>query len=226
MVELQPRSFAGRIVRIYENEHIRFGFTEIDFSAADLQRFFAPRPLLFLKQVHQKTILKDSDWRPAIEADGLLLQKTGNVAVIQTADCIPLFYYDDDFSLGGIIHVGWSGLFQGIELELLAMLPGDLDRYQFFLGPAIEKKCYPVGEELVELFNAKPYAKNIFTPRPDGKFLMDIKAAMVLSLRHAGVAAGRIQDSGLCTFCHPDRFPSYRRDGKTGKRIFNFLSLR
>jgi len=40
------------------------------------------------------------------------------------------------------------------------------------------------------------------------------------------LVAGRIHDAGLCTFCSGGRFPSYRRDGKTGRRIFNFLQLK
>ncbi len=55
---------------------------------------------------------------------------------------------------------------------------------------------------------------------------MDLTSGLKLSLAALGVAAERIQDSGLCTFCSAGRFPSYRRDGKTGKRIFNFLLLK
>ncbi len=40
------------------------------------------------------------------------------------------------------------------------------------------------------------------------------------------IAAGRIRDAGLCSYCSNGRFPSYRRDGKTGRRIFNFLLLK
>jgi copper oxidase (laccase) domain-containing protein len=106
------------------------------------------------------------------------------------------------------------------------MLPGNLKKYFFYLGPAIEKKCYPVGDELYRLFKKKPYSENIFTLRRDGKYLMDIKAGLIMSLRNSGIAAAQIQNCGLCTFCLPGRFPSYRRDGKTGKRIYNFFALR
>jgi YfiH family protein len=226
VIELQEVRYAGRTVQVYEDARLILGFTEGDFTAAALQRFLAPRPLLFLKQIHGKTILNESSWRPASAADGLLLRKPDAVAVIQTADCVPLFYFSDDRAVGGIIHVGWQGLAQGIETELLSMLPGERSRYHFFMGPAIEKKCYPVGEELLNIFGGKPYGTSFFTRRADGKWLMDIKAGLSLSLRQAGIAAGRIQDCGLCTFCHPGRFPSYRRDGKTGRRIFSFFTCK
>jgi len=225
-MQLQSRHFEGRVAWVFENERIIFGFSEMNFTASALQRFLKPRSLLFLKQVHSSRIFKDGDWRPGLEGDGLLLEKPGSAAVIQTADCMPLFYFAADFSAGGIVHVGWRGLAQGIETELLKILPGNPGNYFYYLGPAIEKKCYPVGEELVTLFSAKAYGKTIFSRRPDGKYLMDLKDGLMMSLRSAGIGAEQIQDSGLCTYCLADRFPSYRRDGKTGKRIFNFLALR
>ncbi|MBN2399304.1 MAG: polyphenol oxidase family protein [Candidatus Aminicenantes bacterium] len=226
MILLQSRCFEDHRFQVYENERIILGFSEINFPAAALQRFFNPRPLMFLKQIHSRIIVRDQDWRAGSEGDGMLLQKPGVVAVIQTADCLPLFFFADDYKAAGVIHVGWRGLSKEIEVKLLEMLPGNRQKYWFYLGPAIEKKCYPVGEELFQKFNKKPYGESIFSKRHDGKFLMDIKAGLVMSLRRAGVAAGRISDCGLCTFCLTEQFPSYRRDGKTGKRIYNFLSLR
>jgi YfiH family protein len=226
LIELQTRYFEGHAIQVFENERIIFGFTEKDFSAAALKRFFEPQPLLFLKQIHSARIVKEREWQAGSEGDGLILEKPGSVAVIQTADCLPLFFLNGDFTVGGVIHVGWRGLWQGIEKKLQEMAPGNLEKYVFYLGPAIEKKCYPVGEELYRLFREKSYFDNIFTPRRDGKYLMDLKAGLIVSLLNAGITADQIQDCGLCTFCSKNRFPSYRRDGKTGKRIYNFLSLR
>jgi YfiH family protein len=222
----QTRYFEGHAMQVHENARIMFGFSEINFPAAALQRFFGPRPLLFLRQVHADRIVREPEWRPVSEGDGLLLEKPGVVAVIQTADCLPLFFFADDYAAGGVIHVGWRGLRQGIEKKLLALLPGDIGKYSFFLGPAIEKKCYPVGEDVYRLFMEKPYAEDILTPQPDGKFLLDIRAGLTMSLRQSGIGVERIEDCNLCTYCLPERFPSFRRDGKTGKRIFNFLVLR
>ena len=226
MIELQTRYFEGHALQVYENARIIFGFTELDFSAAALQRFFKPQPLLFLRQIHSARIVRAMEWQAGAESDGIFLEKPGPVAVIQTADCLPLFFFAKDFTVAGVIHVGWRGLWQGIEKTLLAMAPGNPGKYIFYLGPAIEKKCYPVGDDLYRLFRDKPYTEDIFTPRQDGKYLMDLKAGLIRSLLNAGIGTAQIQDCDLCTFCLKNRFPSYRRDGKTGKRIYNFLTLR
>jgi len=203
-----------------------FGYTENGFPAAGLKRLFPSQRLLFLRQVHGARIVTPLEWQPGIEADGLLLDRPGDVAVVQTADCLPLFFFEDGGRRGGVIHAGWRGLLQGIEEKLAGLLGQELDRYTFFLGPAIEKKCYEVGEELRELFANKTYAVDIFSFKRPGKYALDLKAGLKSSLAALGVAPGRIQDSGLCTYCSGGRFPSYRRDGKTGRRIFNFLALR
>jgi YfiH family protein len=161
------------------------------------------------------------------------------MAIIKTADCTPLFfwYHDDaDCTIGGVVHVGWRGLLKGIEkklLELLAVKFGTVDirRLNIFLGPSIEKNCYPVGPDLYEMFSAKSYRDNIFSPfysKKDRviKYLLDVKKGIRLSLKESGIPDQRIQASTLCTFCEKDRFPSYRRCPTPGKRIYNFLLLK
>jgi YfiH family protein len=226
LIDLAEKELAGHALALHESESLVFGFSGADFPAADLKRLFPGLPLLFLKQVHSDRIVAAADWRAGMEADGLFLDRPGLVAVIQTADCLPLFFFDDARRRGGVLHVGWRGLLAGIEERLAARLGRDLGSFSFFLGPAIEKKCYEVGEELPRLFADKKYGREIFGDNGGGKFAMDLKAGLKLSLAALGVASGRIQDCGLCTFCSLGRFPSYRRDGRTGKRIFNFLLLK
>ncbi len=219
-------SFAGKRLFIHEENKLQFGYTTADFNSRDLKHLFPARPLLFLKQVHSARIVSDAEWRVGSEADGLLLERPGMVAVIQTADCLPLFFCDDSRRRGGILHVGWRGLQQGIEEKLIARLGKELGDFSFFLGPAIEKSCYEVGEELLGLFAEKSYGERIFSPVRPGKYSLDIRSGLELSLLSAGVAAERISGCGLCTYCSRGLFPSFRRDGGSGRRIFNFLLLK
>jgi hypothetical protein len=92
LIQFQARYFEEHAMQVYENAGIIFGFSEINFSAAALKRFFQPQPLLFLKQIHSARIIKAREWQAGSESDGLLLEKPGVVAVIQTADCLPLFF--------------------------------------------------------------------------------------------------------------------------------------
>jgi YfiH family protein len=226
LIELKERIFEGHGLTVFENERLLFGYTDMGFTSTTLQRFLAGKPLLFLKQVHSDIILNQADWLPTAAGDGLILQRPGAAAVIQTADCLPLFFFNDEQSRGGVIHVGWRGLHQGIEAKLISLLGNDATKYNFYLGPAIERKCYEVGEELPVLFRGKTYAERIFSALGGGKYSMDLKYGLILALGAVGILPERIRDSGICTYCSNGRFPSYRRDGKTGRRIFNFVMLK
>ena len=235
----QRRKFNGNFIDIYETPMVILGFTEGDFSITDLSRLFSSYKLIELEQVHSDIIHISSQLEPGSEGDGIILDQKDTMAVIETADCTPLFfwYHDStDCSIGGVIHIGWRGLLKGIEKKLLELLAAnfeniDIRRLNVFLGPSIEKKCYPVGPDLYEKFSAKTYRNDIFSPLDTkrdrkNKYLLDIKKGIRLSLEESGIPGERIRTSTLCTFCEKDRFPSYRRCPLPGKRIYNFLLLK
>lgn len=220
----------GGFLNLFEAEGTVYGFSELGVTARGLQRHFAPRRLLFLRQVHGDRIVSDAEWSPGAEADGLILTRGGVAGVVQTADCVPLFFRERAARprATGIVHAGWRGLRQGIERRLLERLAGlgiPPARLEFFLGPAISGTCYEVGPDCAEAFAGVPGKGAILAPRAGGKFLLDLKLGLRRSLVSAGVEEGAIADCHLCTHCLPGRFPSYRRDGATGRRIFSFCEL-
>lgn len=225
MTDPGEQEAGGRRLFLRRENHLTFGYTTIDFHSVALKALFPKQALLFLKQVHGDRILGAGEWRPGIQGDGLLVGRGGGVAVIQTADCLPLFFFDDERRRGGVLHVGWRGLRLGIEERLAEMLGPSLADFSFYLGPGIEGGCYEVGEELREEFSEKPYAMDIFSSVRPGKLHLDLKAGLKSSLRRFGVGEERIGDCGLCTLCARGIFPSYRREGGTGRRVFNFLTL-
>lgn len=228
-IELIHTCINGYFLNYYENDRIVFGFTETGFNLNDLSTFFPELKLLELKQIHSDIIRFSSQIRPGMEGDGIILEKASIMAVIKTADCIPLFFWVDHYSIGGIIHVGWQGLLKGIEKKLVELMKKrsiPSEKLHFYMGPSIEKCCYEVSSDLYEKFGAKSYRGNIFSCkslREKTKYLMDIKKGISLSLQDSGISPYRITHTGLCTFCEIQRFPSYRRDRGTHSRIYNFL---
>jgi purine-nucleoside/S-methyl-5'-thioadenosine phosphorylase / adenosine deaminase len=228
--------FNGYYAHVYETPRLVMGFTENDFPLNELARLFNVdvARVKELKQIHSNKIFFSSaiSAREEQKGDGILLDERERLAVIKTADCTPLFLWDHRSNIGGVLHIGWQGLEQGIEiaaLKLLANLPEPVDPEQLsiYLGPAIEPSCYEVGQDLFDRFAAKGYGKDIFVPNNNkGKFLMDIKKGIGLSLQKMGVADDQIEDCGYCTYCRHEMFPSYRREPEIDGRIYNFMYLK
>jgi YfiH family protein len=227
-IALKRTKFRGKFLNIFRNEKLALGFTEIGFGLQDLADYFPGIHLVELKQIHSNRIFRSGGIRPGTKGDGIILENRNEMAIIKTADCVPLFFWEKNFSNGGIVHVGWKGLEQKIEAALIKNLKkhkrNPLD-FRFFMGPAIEPTCYPVGPELVDRFKGYFYHEQVFPRSAAGKYSLDIKKAIRLSLIHWGIAGKDILDSNICTFCQPSRFPSYRRDQGKKDRIYNFLAL-
>lgn len=219
----------GKFLNIHEDKNIIFGFSEQGVELKTLRDFFKVERLIELKQVHSNTIHFSGGIKPGTEGDGIVLEQKNEMAIIKTADCVPIFFWKKNNSTGGVIHVGWQGLYKGIEkalLELLKKRAVVFSDLRFYMGPSVEADCYEVGRELYDKFCEKAYQNQVFSKKNEEKYRLDIKKGIALSLKEEGIADEQIQASSLCTFCEKERFPSYRRDRKTGSRIYNFLLLK
>jgi YfiH family protein len=222
----------GKYLNHYENSHLCLGFTEKNVTLKDLASRFSVSKIVELKQIHSRIIRFSKDIRPTTEGDGIILTEPKTMAVIKTADCIPLFFWEDDYTTAGIIHIGWQGLLKGIEKALMVIidiLAIPRETLSFFLGPSIEKKCYEVGRDLFERFSAKSYRDLIFYPleiQNNTKYLMDLRKGLVLALQELGIKKSKIKSLNLCNFCQKERFPSYRREKGISDRIYNFIFLK
>jgi hypothetical protein len=228
-IDFQRTPVGSSFVNIWEGDKLLLGFSERGVSSEDLRKHFAAYSFFQPQQIHSATILNDSLNTTDSFGDGVLLRQRRIMAVIQTADCVPLFFYSIDFDRAGILHVGWRGLLLGIEAKLLSMLEEQgsaADRRRFILGPAIEQNCYPVGSELLAAFKEKFYANAIFAPGHEGKYFLNLKKGITMSLQHRGVGQGHILDVSLCTYCEQDRFPSHRRKPGSKERMFSFIALK
>ena len=230
----------GGFINVHETPQILLGFTELDFPLESLRQELSSYRLRELKQVHSDIIRFSSQIRQDSEGDGIILDESNCGAAIKTADCTPLCFWfprDSGSMGGGVIHIGWRGLLQGIELKVVDLLEKRFSSFtrrqlNIFLGPSIEKKCYEVGEDLYKAFSTKSYRDKIFSPISSGgvetgprKYWLDVKQGIRLSLQEAGIPAHQVAASSLCTFCEADRFPSHRRNPNSG-RIYNFLILK
>lgn len=173
------------------------------------------REPLWLTQVHG-TAVADADAAPGCEADAVVATRPGEVCAVLTADCLPVLFTTVRGDAVAAAHAGWRGLYAGVlERTVERMGAGGADILAW-LGPAIGPSAFEVGNEVREAFVEKDEgAAAAFAPSRPGHWLADLYRLARRRLESVGVMA--VYGGGLCTFSEPERFFSYRRDGRTGR---------
>jgi YfiH family protein len=177
-----------------------------------------------MRQVHG-TVVQRAPWTGEPEGDAAVARDNGTILGIETADCLPVLLVDPRRRAVAAAHAGWRGTAKGVARVALEALVADGSRREDViaaLGPGIGPCCYEVGPELVAEFG--PGGEEFFRPGAGDRLLLDVRAANVHQLRTAGVAT--IQSVDDCTRCNPDRYHSYRREGKGGGRMISYVGFR
>jgi polyphenol oxidase len=175
------------------------------------------RRLIQPRQIHSNRWIHASEFVPGIEADASYCDSSGYLLSVLTADCLPVLVYHPEGVIAAI-HAGWRGLYDGIIPETLAQLPEEV---WIAVGPAIGPCCYEVSEELANNF-ANKFGNEVVSTDSTGKPHLDLQQVALLQLDKMNVK--ELDVAHICTFCHPDLFFSYRRDGSSG-RMMSFIGL-
>ena len=181
-------------------------------------RAHLPSSPRWLAQVHGTAVadLDAQDEGAMAVADAAATSVAGRVAVVLTADCLPVFLCLGDGSRVAVAHAGWRGLAAGVLENAVAALGGESSRVLAWLGPAIGPSAFEVGPEVREAFvSVHDGAAGAFAARGESKFTADLYALARLRLMRAGVTS--VSGGGYCTHTERSRFFSYRRVKESGR---------
>ncbi len=181
-------------------------------------------------QVHGNNvhIATEKDLRPAygpgqlIEADGYVTACKNVPLAIFTADCVPLLMEDPVNGVIGAIHCGWRSTVGDIEneaIECFKKLGSKVSNIKAAIGPAIDRCCFEVGEEVIEAVNLLigDSADSFYNKKENGKYMLDLRGVVKCRLVQLGVLSDNIEIVGGCTLCNPERYYSHRfSEGKRG----------
>ena len=180
-----------------------------------------PSEPLWLNQVHGATVLRSDD--PAFgenppDADASISSAANEVIAVRTADCLPVLICTNAGDEIAVAHCGWRGLAAGILANTVAAMQAPPAELIAWLGPAISRAAYEVGDDVRDAFVVEDEAAAAcFEPNDRRRWQADLYALARLKLAVAGVT--QVFGGGFCTFTDSDRFFSYRRDGQTGRMI-------
>ena len=209
----------------YKSHHI-YRVSELDAMPWLLHGFgtrLADIPGMFgnlatVKQIHSSACVAAAGRAGVLgEGDALLEDTPGAVVAVKTADCIPVLLVDEKQRAVAAVHAGWRGTAAGIVAAAVTEMrqrfgtqPGDLHAA---IGPGIGKCCYEVGPDVAAQFGEQ------------GRAHIDLAAENRRQLADAGVTAGRVYASNLCTQCMPAEFHSFRRDKEASGRLYSFAGI-
>jgi len=188
-----------------------------------VKRQFGGAGLICSEQVH-KTNVSYVDIRtkvPVPGSDGLITKDRDVVLGVFTADCIPVFLYDEVSGLAGLLHAGWRGISKNFIISAVDFIQKNSPIYvsslKVVIGPGLCVRHFEVSAELAHVF------PEIFVKKKKDKSFVDLKKIIKKQFVDSGVKQGNIYDTGLCSFEEKNIF-SLRRE-QTKKRNCAFIKL-
>jgi polyphenol oxidase len=173
-------------------------------------------------QIHSPDVLTvtgpvDQDNPP--KADALVTDRPNILLAVQTADCVPVLFSDQEAGIVGAAHSGWKGAFTGVNeatIDAMEALGADRSRIACAIGPCIAQKSYEVDAAFFERFaEADPANERFFLDGKPAHFQFDIEGYVASRLAAADIA--KVECMGEDTYSQPDRFFSYRRSCHLGE---------
>lgn len=163
------------------------------------------------------------------DTDALVTDLPGVTLFSLHADCASILLYDPGGAIG-LAHAGWKGTVAGIAGRTVQAMSDAFgtrpETLVAAIGPTIGPECYEVGEDVRQLaLSHAQVPDSVFRPAGRGRWYFDLWEANRLSLVAAGVPAGSIEISGVCTHCQVEEFFSHRAERGMAGRFGVFVAL-
>jgi hypothetical protein len=183
-------------------------------------------PLLSLRQVHGAVVHELDDAARGLDGDAWTSARADRLALVYTADCVPVLVASADGKRVAAIHAGWRGLVAGVIPAALARLGAPPAAAA--IGPCLSLESCEMGPEVAEQFEQAGLGAAIEV-RPGARPHVDLRAAARIQLERGGCA--RVDISDRCTYVHAEELPSHRREVTHGGaaragRIGAFIAAR
>lgn len=181
--------------------------------------------IIFLNQVHQDKIAivdtpPEKNGTYLCDADGIITSLPKICLVIRTADCVPVFFFDNKNNILGAVHSGWKGCrlsISGKIINKMNHLYGTKYRnIHVFILPSIGPDSYEVKEDVANLFEHDAILKG-------DKIYLNLWQNIENSLKKNGIPEENIFNSKICTLKNTKEFFSYRAGDSGSNLNFGFM---
>jgi YfiH family protein len=186
-----------------------------------------------VRQVHGTTVVPVGDDHagagmrpeapPIEDADGMVTTTPGLYMLALSADCPPVFLYDPERRVAGLVHSGWKGTVGRIAANAVALMRDEFGSAPASIiaavGPGIGPCCYAVGEDVIRAAEATfPGAwegpSPLLEQRGDQVYF-SLRDGVRRALLDAGLWPEHVTAEDVCTSHRRDLFYSHR--GEAGR---------
>ncbi len=176
-----------------------------------LSFFGKDKKITTLVQLHSSNVIF-TEKEGCYEGDALFTSNKKIVLVVQTADCLPLYFYNAKAGLIGILHLGWRSALR----RIIDNIGKDFRNFRIIAGVGLRKCCYEVGKEFLKYNDFIP-----FISKRMNRLYFDPIEFVKKRAEYYGFSKNNFYDVGICSFCNGD-FYSWRRE-KTHNRTISFI---
>ena len=152
--------------------------------------------------------------------DGLVTDDPAVTLVTGHADCMAFFFYDPVKRALGLCHAGWRGAKARIGSEVVRKMAEAFDcdprNIRAGVGPSICPRCFEVGDDVADAFEADFPACPLRGKNAAGKATVDLWQVAVCQFLESGIRPEHIELMGVCTFEDERLFSHRRQKGRTG----------
>jgi hypothetical protein len=142
--------------------------------------------------------------------DALITNQPNFLLTITVADCLPLYFYDENKKVVAIAHAGWRGVVLNIAQQVIHAFvnsyQSDLKDIKVYIGPHIQACHFSVKEDVARKFNKENISCH------DKKIFVNLAQTVAGQLATSGIPTQNINISSECTYCLADKYFSFRRD--------------
>lgn len=174
------------------------------------------KKIKLVNQIHSNkvVIINKKNFFNNIKADGMITQDKDISLAILTADCCPIFIFDEKASFISCLHVGWKGCFQNIidvALIKIKKIQPKSNKLIAIIGPCLNKENFEVTNEFKKKFILVNSEYKIFF-RNDGKrnkCFFNMRGLINLQLKKNKINS--IENIDIDTYKNLELFYSHRR---------------
>ena len=191
------------------------------------------KKLILINQIHSSKVVEIDKFNinKKIDADGMITSLNNVVLGVLTADCAPIFIFDNKAKFVCCLHSGWKGSFKNISKNAVKFFDKHkIERHNLIaiIGPCLGPKNYEVDRIFEKKFcNKNPFYSSFFRKKNNNKFFFNLRGLIKFQLKELGFK--KIHSINLDTYSNKSLFYSHRRSvhkqKNTTGRLINVISL-